>query len=186
MSGDGKQLGSECSERIGREDVWEVVAGMLGWEFVNLHRAHASRLTRRRYDRPSNQARPSACRALRRRRLDEHKTASQRAWVKPVKAQSAVVARATSRTLAQAPPQLRPNQYVVERARRALGGSAWESPSTRRRTVQRLDYPEVERHDFAAVQIGHLVSRPLRGLQHVRALRESRLSIQRRGRKKKP
>jgi hypothetical protein len=100
MSGDGKQLGSECSERIGREDVWEVVAGMLGWEFVNLHRAHASRLTRRRYDRPSNQARPSACRALRRRRLDEHKTASQRAWVKPVKAQSAVVARATSRTLA--------------------------------------------------------------------------------------
>ena len=185
MSGDGKRLGSECSERIGSEAVWEVVAGMLGWQFVNLH-LPASRLTRRRYDRPSNQERPSAWRALRRRRLDEQKTAGQRAWIKPVKTQSAVVARATSRTLAQAPPQLRPNQYVVERARPALGGSAWESPSTRRRTVQRLDYPEVERHDFAAVQIGHLVSRPLRGLQHVRALRESRLSIQLRGRKKKP
>jgi len=59
-----------------------------------------------------------------------------------VKAQSdaglAEVARATSR-LRRKHHQ---TKYMVERARRALGVAP---PRTRRRTVQRLDYPEVER-----------------------------------------
>ena len=63
-----------------------------------------------------------------------------------VKAQSdaglAEVARATSRLWRKHHLSYDQTKYVVERARRALGV---EPPRTRRRTVQRLDYPEVER-----------------------------------------
>jgi hypothetical protein len=63
-----------------------------------------------------------------------------------VKAQSAAglaeVARATSRLWRKHHLSYDQTKYVVERARRALGV---EPPRTRRRTVQRLDYPEVER-----------------------------------------
>ena len=62
-----------------------------------------------------------------------------------VKAQSdaglAEVARATSRLWRKHHLSYDQTKYVVERARRALGV---EPPRTRRRTVQRLDYPEVE------------------------------------------
>jgi integrase/recombinase XerD len=63
-----------------------------------------------------------------------------------VKAQSdaglADVARATSRLWRKHHLSYDQTKYVVERARRALGV---EPPHIRRRTVQRLDYPEVER-----------------------------------------
>jgi integrase/recombinase XerD len=63
-----------------------------------------------------------------------------------VKAQSAAglaeVARATSRLWRKHHLSYDQTKYVVERARRALGV---EPPRTRRRTVQRLDYSEVER-----------------------------------------
>jgi integrase/recombinase XerD len=63
-----------------------------------------------------------------------------------VKAQSAAglaeVARATSRLWRKHHLSYDQTKYVVELARRALGV---ESPRTRRRTVQRLDYPEIER-----------------------------------------
>ena len=62
-----------------------------------------------------------------------------------VKAQSdtglAEVARATSRLWRKHHLSYDQTKYVVERARRAL---SVEPPRTRRRTVQRLDYPEVE------------------------------------------
>ena len=62
-----------------------------------------------------------------------------------VKAQSdaglAEVAPATSRLWRKHHLSYDQTKYVVERARRALG----VEPRTRRRTVQRLDYPEVER-----------------------------------------
>lgn len=60
-----------------------------------------------------------------------------------VKAQSdaglAEVARATSRLWRKHHLSYDQTNYVVERARRALGV---EAPRTRRRTVQRLDYPK--------------------------------------------
>jgi hypothetical protein len=63
-----------------------------------------------------------------------------------VKAQSdaglAEVARATSRLWRKHHLSYDQTKYVVERARRALGV---EPPRTHRRTVQHLDYPEVER-----------------------------------------
>jgi integrase/recombinase XerD len=63
-----------------------------------------------------------------------------------VKAQSdaglAEVARATSRLWRKHHLSYDQTKYLVERARRALGV---EPPRTGRRTVQRLDYPEVER-----------------------------------------
>src|ERR1700730_17924081 len=63
-----------------------------------------------------------------------------------VKAQTAAglaeVARATSRLWRKQHLSYDQTKYVVERARRALGV---ETRRTRRRTVQRLDYPEVER-----------------------------------------
>jgi integrase/recombinase XerD len=62
------------------------------------------------------------------------------------KAQSAAglaeVARATGRLWRKHHLSYDQSKYVVERARRALG---LEPPRTRRRTVERLDYPEVER-----------------------------------------
>jgi integrase/recombinase XerD len=53
----------------------------------------------------------------------------------------AEVARATSRLWRKHHLSYDQTKYVVERARRALGV---EPPRIRRRTVQRLDYPEVE------------------------------------------
>ena len=62
------------------------------------------------------------------------------------KAQSAAglaeVARATGRLWRKHHLSYDQSKYVVERARRTL---FLEPPRTRRRTVERLDYPEVER-----------------------------------------